>query len=174
MKATISLPRVWHEARSPRTLLLGSAFLGISLLAGTVVANQSILRYALTLCLGLLVVTAGLRAPTAMLYGMVVWLLALGLTRRLVSHGGAAATATDPLLLTAPLAMILLLVIAARRPEFRARTRFGNVMLALVGLAACSGPAPTPGRPKKTPETAQVSAAAAAAPMPEEPPQAVH
>lgn len=36
------------------------------------------------------------------------------------------------------------------------------------------GPVAKPGRPKKTPETASVSAEAAAEPMPEEPPPAVH
>jgi len=115
---------------------LAGAFALASVAAGGFVANPSFVRMAFAACLGAFVVGLGLRVPRPVLYGMVVWLAALGLTRRLLSHGFAAPGAADPLLLVEPLMLGILLVVASDRGAFRLRTPLGRAVTVLAWVFA--------------------------------------
>jgi len=54
-------------------------------------------------------------SPRQTLYGLVVWTVALGLLRRLIPSGANSGFSGDPLLLVAPLVLVLLLVVAIIR-----------------------------------------------------------
>jgi hypothetical protein len=95
------------------------------------------------------IVAVGLRALSGLIYGLALWLVALGLVRRLfdttgvVSHGGLG----DPLLLVEPLIMLILTAIAYQRGAFRARTRLANAVLVLTILAGAEVLNPLQGTP---------------------------
>jgi hypothetical protein len=100
--------------------------------------HPGLIRPALLVALLPVVLAIGLRAPSALIYGLAVWLVALGLVRRLfdttgpVSHSGLG----DALLLVEPVVIVILTVIAAQRGAFWFRTRLANAVLVLTVLAA--------------------------------------
>jgi hypothetical protein len=116
-----------------RALLAGgfgaAAIALTSVMTGGLIANPSFVRLAFTAALWTLAVGIGVRAPRAVLYGMIGWLAALGLTRRLLSSGFSGPVTADPLLLVEPFALIILLGLSIEAGAFRIRTRLGNAML---------------------------------------------
>lgn len=116
--------------------LLGlSATLGAgSLLLGWLAVSPESLRLALLASGVLLVAGVALVAPRATLYALVVWLVALGLVRRVLT-GYVPGDGVDPLLLLQPIAVGALVVVAAMRGAFRDRTRLSNAVLLLSFLA---------------------------------------
>lgn len=119
---------------------------GVSVLA---FVHPSLIRPVLLLALIPLVVGVGLLAPSTLIYQLAVWLVALGLVRRLVdttapsSLGGLG----DPLLLVEPAVMIVLVVVASQKGAFRQRTRLANAVLVLTVLAAVEIVNPLQGSP---------------------------
>ncbi len=134
--------RVLHDRRVEllraqiNTIFLAAAFVLASVMTGGYVATPSFVRVAFAACLGILVIGLGIRTPRAVLYGLIVWLAALGLTRRLLSHGFSGPGSADPLLLVEPLALVILLVVSADLGAFKLRTNLGKGMLAFVVLLA--------------------------------------
>jgi hypothetical protein len=102
-------------ARGGGRALVGLGIASIVLVAVVYTASQpSELRTAVTIALVLLAVAVGLAWPEQLLYGIVVWLVALGFVRRVLTlvepaHG------SDPLLLVEPAAVAVLLVLTAGR-----------------------------------------------------------
>jgi len=74
--------------------------------------------------------------PKTLLLFLVVWMIELGLVRRLVTNGGSVGLSGDPLLIVGPLIILcLLLVMSSRRGAFRGRSTMASVVLGLNILA---------------------------------------
>ncbi|HEY7603455.1 MAG TPA: hypothetical protein VH760_04260 [Gaiellaceae bacterium] len=109
MTAAIALARGGGRA------LVGLGIAGFALVAVVYTASQpSELRTAVTIALVLLATAVGLAWPDRLLYGVVVWLVALGFVRRVLTLA-VAPHGPDPLLLVEPAAVALLLVVTASR-----------------------------------------------------------
>jgi hypothetical protein len=109
MTAAIALARGGGRA------LVGLGIAGFALLAVVYTASQpSELRTAVTIALVLLATAIGLAWPDRLLYGVVVWLVALGFVRRVLTLA-VAPHGPDPLLVVEPAAVALLLVVTASR-----------------------------------------------------------
>jgi hypothetical protein len=95
------------------------------------------------------VVAVGIRSPSGLITGLVVWLAALGLVRRLFdttapqTHGGLG----DPLLLVEPVIMLILAVIAFQRGAARNRSLLANAVLLLTVLTVLEAVNPLQGSP---------------------------
>lgn len=91
--------------------------------------------------LGLVIVTLPIivalifQSPMTMLISLPVWMVMLGLVRRLAPGGGNIGISGDPVLLIGPIVIILLFVIAMSRGAFQNRTRFANAV-AILGAVA--------------------------------------
>jgi type IV secretory pathway TrbD component len=72
----------------------------------------------------------GIRSPRALLYGLVVWLAALGLVRRLAADLGPVPQ-SDPLLVVEAAAIGILLVVAGARGAFNNLSGLAKSVLAL-------------------------------------------
>jgi hypothetical protein len=99
-----------------------------ALLAGAAAARPSSLRLALAAA-GI-VLAAGLasRAGPGLIYLLVIWTTLMGMVRRLLD-GSTVANQTDPLLLIAVAALVVLTAAAAERGAFRNRTQLGSAVL---------------------------------------------
>ena len=74
--------------------------------------------------------------PRTLLLFLVVWMIELGLIRRLVTNGGSVGLSGDPLLIVGPLIILcLLLVMSSRRGAFHGRSTMASVVLGLNILA---------------------------------------
>jgi hypothetical protein len=119
------------ELRTAATrLALAVATAGSLLVAGRMVADPSRGRFVMAAAAIALVAGIGVRAPKALLYGLVLWLGALGLVRRLASQFGPAPQ-SDPLLLVEATAIVILVAVAAVRGAFRDLTRLAKAVLVL-------------------------------------------
>ena len=94
---------------------------------------------------GALVVCA-VAVPRAVIYGLVVWLFALGLVRRLVGTIGPGGP-LDPLLLVGPVVLAALVASTTARSSFRERTPLANLVLAMSALLVLSALNPLQGGP---------------------------
>ena len=93
------------------------------------------LRGALLVSALPLVVAIVGRSTRGTLIGLAVWLVALGLVRRLVSSGTGASVSHDPLLLVGPAALGALFIVSASRGAFRRKTPLASSVLLLSLLA---------------------------------------
>lgn len=75
-------------------------------------------------------VGVGIRSPRALLYGLIVWLAALGVVRRLAADLGPAPQ-SDPLLAVEALAIAILVVVAVARGALNELSRLAKSVLAL-------------------------------------------
>jgi hypothetical protein len=129
------------------TLLL--APVAVSLLAARLAFAQetgSGARLVIAASAIVLVVSAAFLAPRNALFGLIVWLAALGSVRRLVSLYSPAGT-IDTLLLVAPAGMAVLLLFAHAHGAFTNRTRLANLVLALGAMSLVSVINPLQGSP---------------------------
>jgi hypothetical protein len=69
------------------------------------------------------------QSPRTMIAVLPVWMVLLGVLRRLVAGGGNVTFSGDPLLIIGPLIIFLLFVLAVSRGALRERTRLANVVL---------------------------------------------
>jgi hypothetical protein len=118
----------------------GAIVLGLAagpLLVGALAADANGLRLALTAAATLLLLTLGIASPRALLFALLVWVFALGSTRRIVSLDTPRG-ALDPLLVVAPIGVAALLLTAVHRDGFRHRTPLSNAVLVLGALIAVS------------------------------------
>ena len=93
------------------------------------------LRGALLVSALPLVVAVVGRSTRGTLIGLAIWLVALGLVRRLVSSGTGASVSHDPLLLVGPAALGALFIVSVTRGAFRQRTPLASSVLLLSLLA---------------------------------------
>jgi hypothetical protein len=103
-------------------------------LVGKAVQDPSRVRLAVALAAIVFLTGLALRSPVAGIVALLLWLVALGMSRRLVSEL-APITRTDPLLLVSPFILVVLVAAAERRGAFRDRTPLSNGVLALSLLA---------------------------------------
>ena len=75
------------------------------------------------------------RSTRGTLIGLAVWLIALGLIRRLIPSGTGGTVSDDPLLLVGPATLGALFIISAGRGAFRQRTALASSVLMLSVLA---------------------------------------
>jgi hypothetical protein len=124
--------------------VLGAA--ALSTIAGSLVTQTFFLRVVLALIAAATLVICAVAAPRAVLYGLVVWMFALGLVRRLVGTVGPGGP-LDPLLLVGPVVLAALVASTTARSSFRARTPLANLVLAMSGLLVLSALNPLQGGP---------------------------
>ncbi|HET7572561.1 MAG TPA: hypothetical protein VFJ77_07830 [Gaiellaceae bacterium] len=116
--------------RAERVDLVGfAAALVASLAAGVLVQHSTLLRLGLAGILILLVAVVGVRAPRPLLLALPVWLVALGLIRRLLT-GLSSSGPADPLLLVGPLALVVLTFATFDRGAFQRLTTLAKLVLA--------------------------------------------
>ena len=123
-------------------LLSWAALVLFLALIGVAVQDPTRIRLAVALVAIIFLVGVATRSPLLGLLSVTVWLVVLGMTRRLVSEL-APITRTDPLLLVAPLLLTLLALAAIRQGALRGRTKLTNGVLALslLSLFAAINPA---------------------------------
>jgi hypothetical protein len=136
LRARSELPR----ALTSRPVLVAGG-VGLSLVAGWLVTYPSGLRLALVGGTVGLIIGFSVVMPRYLLYGLIVWVALLGLIRRLVSVPSQGSR-LDPLLLVAPLALVVLVAIAARRGAFRHASALSKavVVLSLLAVAGSINP----------------------------------
>jgi len=113
------------------------AVLAVPLLVGAIAASTDGLRLAIAAGTTLLLLALGIASPRALFFALVVWLFALGTTRRIVSLDTPRGS-LDPLLVVAPIAVTALVLAAARAGAFRHRSALSNAVLVISGLIALS------------------------------------
>jgi len=102
----------------------------IPLLVGDAVQDPNRIRLAVAAAALVALTGIATYSPSASLLALVIWLVALAMSRRLVSEL-APITRTDPLLLVSPVVLGLLAAAAARRGALRNRTVLTNAVLVL-------------------------------------------
>lgn len=107
------------------------------LVIGALAADANGLRFAIAAGATLLLLALGISSPRALLFALLVWVFALGTTRRVVSLDTPRGE-LDPLLVVAPIGVAALLLTAAHRDGFRHRSSLSNAVLVLGGLIAVS------------------------------------
>jgi hypothetical protein len=138
----MSVPAAALRARRNRALtlpsagsLLGWGAVGLLILsAGLAAQDPTQLRLAIAVVAVIFLIGLSTRSPLLGLVGVLVWLMALGTTRRLVSEVAPIAH-VDPLLVVAPTVLVLLALTALRQGALRRRTALTNGVLALSLLA---------------------------------------
>jgi hypothetical protein len=113
-----------------RSAAAAAGFVALSMLAGRLTQDPVHVRYVVAATAAVTLLGLGTRSPRLLLLGAVFWLTALGLVRRLVSEVGSA-NRLDPLLLIGPLALGMLVLLAARGGVFELRTRLSRAVFVL-------------------------------------------
>ena len=122
--------RRWGRGVDLQPLLLGIAVLGACVVSARMLTNPQDLRLAVVGTAVTLLVGLGAVSPVRALFGLVVWLTALGFLRRVLNLVGPAPHA-DPLLIVGPLAIALLFAAAVKQGALRNRSRLAGAVLAL-------------------------------------------
>ena len=129
------LPRARQVLESHNVVPL--AAVGWAIVVGALIGmggNLGLRAGLLVSALPLVVAVVG-RSTRGTLIGLAVWLVALGLVRRLVSGETGASVSHDPLLLVGPAALGALFIVSAARGAFRKRTPLASSVLLLSLLA---------------------------------------
>jgi hypothetical protein len=129
------LPGVRRVLTMPNLLPL--AAVGWAVVVGALIGvggNLGLRGALLVSALPLVIAIVG-RSTRGTLIGLAVWLVALGLIRRLVSSGTGASVSHDPLLLVGPAALGALFIVSAGRGAFRHKTPLASSVLLLSLLA---------------------------------------
>jgi hypothetical protein len=116
-----------------------------SLLVGTSVSHPDLVRVAVALSVACLLIAMSVSSPRLALYGLVAWLIALGLARRLLTSFGTSGPLGDPLLMVGPVLLLALFFIAVERGALREHTRLSKAVLGLTVVLALSAANPLQG-----------------------------
>lgn len=133
MPGALSSSRIRGPSASGTTALLVIGIV-VSAVIGLLVTRSSGLQVAIVVAAVPLAFAVVWASPRATIVGLAVWLVALGLLRRLLP-GGSGTGIGDPLLLVGPAVLILLFLIAVGRGALRNRTPLANAVLLLSMLA---------------------------------------
>jgi len=139
MSAAVAVVRT--GGRTIALLSLGAAALFV---LAYLAAEPSELRLSIALELALLAVAVGVVWPERILYGLVAWLVVLGLVRRLLTLV-VAEPAHDPLLLVEPFVVGLLLLGAIRQGAFERRSALATSVAVVSAIIAVSAINPAQG-----------------------------
>jgi len=110
-----------------------------SMLVGASVSSPDLVRVAVAVPVACALVGVATSSPRLALYGLMVWLAALGLVRRLLTTYGQSGPIGDPVLIVGPVLLLVLFLIAVERGALREHTRLSRVVLGLtvvLGLSA--------------------------------------
>jgi hypothetical protein len=138
-------PEIVLDRSAPDVPLLAAVGAIAAVLLGLAVTTPSGTRLGLCAAASLLLATIGIRAPRLALAGVVGWLVALGMLRRLVSLASPIRDWGDPLLLVAPPLLIGLAVIAIRRGALREPSVLSRAVLLVGAVLAASTVNPAQG-----------------------------
>jgi hypothetical protein len=105
-----------------------------SVIVARLALSPASMRFAVVLVAAAALAGFGFRAPRALFLFLIYWLAVLGFLRRVVTLG-AGATGTDPLLLIGPIALVMLMLLAAQAGAFERLTTLSKSVLALNGIA---------------------------------------
>jgi hypothetical protein len=100
------------------------------LYVGRALVDPTRARFVIAAAVIAVLVGIGVRSPRSLVYGLVSWLVALGLVRRLASELSPIPQ-SDPLLLVEAAAVGVLLIVAAARGAFSNLTGLAKAVLAL-------------------------------------------
>ena len=126
--AAISITR---DLRAPAARLLLALLIPICLIyLGHALVDPTKARLAIAASVIAVLVGVGIRSPRALLYGLVVWLAALGVVRRLAADLGPAPQ-SDPLLVVEAVGIAILLIVAFARGALNGLSRFAKSVLVL-------------------------------------------
>jgi hypothetical protein len=136
----VGRPRLLRLPRRDGVVGAGS-LIALLLLVGVAAQDPTRIRLAVAFAAVVFLVGLATRSPVAALLAVIVWLVALGMSRRLVSEV-APITSTDPLLLVAPALLFLLAAAALRRGALENRTTLakGVYALSLIALFGAINP----------------------------------
>jgi hypothetical protein len=133
------LPLRIHRRMAPdKPIILIGLFLAV--VFGVLLSTSASLHIVLALAVLPLVLAVVATSPRNALLGLALWLIALGMVRRLV---GADSTALgDPLLLVGPVVLVLLFIVACGRGALRSRSPLANAvgLLSLLVLVEAVNP----------------------------------
>ena len=136
-------------ARAPRrdgaVFAAGLGAAVISLLVGVAVSDPGLARIAVAVPVACLLVGIGTNSPRVALYGLMVWLVALGLVRRMLTTVGSTSPFGDPLLLVGSAILLTLFAIAVERGALRDQTRLSRAVMWLTVVLALSAINPLQG-----------------------------
>lgn len=108
---------------------------GCAAVVGLAITRPSLTQVVMLVAVLPLVVACAFLSPRRILLALPLWLVALGLVRRLLLGLGSHALLGDPLLLVEPAVLVLLLAVALARGAGRRRSRLANAVLVLTALA---------------------------------------
>ena len=131
---TLSLFRHANRART-RILVPVLAFGLVALGVGAAIVHPSLLSLSLLCALVPVLLGIALLEPAHLVYGLACWLVVMSLVRRLIDTAGPVGGLGDPLLLVEPIAMVILVGVAAKKGAFQDRSRLSNTVLFLSVLA---------------------------------------
>ena len=144
MRLTLSAGRPGALGVIGRHGLLPVAAVGWAVVVGGLIGvggNFGVRGALLMSALPLVIAVVG-RSTRGTLIGLAVWLIALGLIRRLIPSGTGGTVSDDPLLLVGPATLGALFIISAGRGAFRQRTALASsvVMLSVLALVEAFNP----------------------------------
>lgn len=109
--------------------------LGCAAVAGLAITHSSLTQVVILVAVLPVAVACALLSPSRLILALPVWLVALGLVRRLLLGLGSHALLGDPLLLAEPAVLVLLLTVALSRGAAQRRGWLANAILVLTALA---------------------------------------
>jgi len=128
-----------------RSVVTGLMLLGGAALVGLLIGTAGGLRIALAAGAGALLAVFALRVPRLALAALIVWFVALGLIRRLISGLDEKAAYGDPLILVGAMTWTVLAVVAVSRGALVNRSRLTTAVVALATILAASAVNPLQG-----------------------------
>jgi hypothetical protein len=131
--------------RDTAVLIAALAATVVSLLVGASVSSPDLVRIAVAFPVACLLAGVAMSSPQLALYGLIAWLVALGLVRRLLTTFGSSGSLGDPLLLVGPVLLFVLFLIAVERGALREHTRLSRAVLGLTIVLALSAINPLQG-----------------------------
>lgn len=103
--------------------------------AGIALAQPQLTQVVILVAIAPALIAVALRSPRTLVAGLAVWLVAVGLIRRVLLGLGSRALLGDPLLLVEPAVLVLLTVVAMQRGASRDKTLLTKAVVALNVLA---------------------------------------
>lgn len=123
----------------------------LTVICGASLSRPGLVRPVLLVAVLPAVAGIGLLAPSRLMYGLAIWLPALGLVRRIVDTAAASSSSLgglgDPLLLVEPVIMALLAALSIRGGRPESRSRLANAVLLLTVLTLVEVANPLQGSP---------------------------
>ncbi len=141
-----ALTRRW-DRDATMTVAAASAAAVVSLLLAVAVSRPDAARVAVAVPIALALAAVAVSSPRRAVYGLLTWLVLLGVLRRLLTSFGYSGSVLggDPLLLVGPALLVLLFFVATTAGAFREQTPLSRSVLAFTAVLALSALNPLQG-----------------------------